>query len=159
EITIVTGLGAWACVTARSRPARFALAAGSVLMAGGLTQGRSGRLLHVERNFFGVVRVTDDPAHNGHRLFHGSTLHGQQSRDPALSREPSPYSARSGPIGWVFSALGLRLDQPGGRIAIVGLGAGTLACYARPGQVWTFYEIDRAIERIARDPRFFTYLR
>ena len=45
------------------------------------------------------------------------------------------------------------------RVAIVGLGAGTLAAYARPGQRWTFYEIDPLVERIARDPRFFTYLK
>ena len=38
-------------------------------------------------------------------------------------------------------------------------GSGTLASYAQPGQRWTFYEIDAAVERIARDPRFFTYLR
>ena len=41
----------------------------------------------------------------------------------------------------------------------MGLGVGTLASYAQPGQRWTFYEIDAAVERIARDPRFFTYLR
>ncbi len=41
----------------------------------------------------------------------------------------------------------------------MGLGAGTLAAYAEPSQDWTFYEIDPAIERIARDPRYFTYLR
>ena len=43
-------------------------------------------------------------------------------------------------------------------MAIVGLGAGTLACYAQAGQRWTFYEIDPAVVRIARDPRYFTYL-
>ena len=48
--------------------------------------------------------------------------------------------------------------RPAARVAIVGLGAGTLASYARPGQSWTFYEIDPVVERIARDPRFFTYL-
>jgi hypothetical protein len=115
--------------------------------------------MHIERNFFGVVRVTRDAGNTVHRLFHGSTLHGQQSLDPAQSREPSTYFTRSGPIGAVFRALGPRLEQPGVRIAIVGLGTGTLASYARPGQRWTFHEIDPAIERIARDPRFFTYLR
>ena len=59
----------------------------------------------------------------------------------------------------MFGAMEKRLDQPGARVAIVGLGAGTMASYARPGQHWTFYEIDAAMERIARNPRFFTYLR
>jgi hypothetical protein len=154
-----TGLVLLALRTARRRPLRFALAAGAVMAASGLTQGPNGLLLHIERNFFGVVRVTEDPGHAVHRLFHGSTLHGQQSLDPALAREPSTYFTRSGPIGQLFAALGPRLGPPGTRVAIVGLGAGTLAAYAQPGQRWTFYEIDPAIDRIARDARFFTYLR
>jgi hypothetical protein len=158
-VVIASGLGFYAAVTARRRPLRFAMAAGAVLAASGLAQGTAGRLLHIERNFFGVVRVTEDAERTVHRLFHGTTLHGQQSLDPTLAGEPSSYYTRSGPIGQVIAALGPRLDLPGTRVAIVGLGAGTLAAYARPTQRWTFYEIDPAIERIARDERFFTYLR
>ena len=44
------------------------------------------------------------------------------------------------------------------RVGVVGLGTGTLACYARPGQSWRFYEIDPAVVRIARDSGQFTYL-
>jgi hypothetical protein len=44
-------------------------------------------------------------------------------------------------------------------VAVVGLGAGSLACYHKSGQQWTFYEIDPSVERIARDPRYFTLLR
>jgi hypothetical protein len=158
-VMMASGLGFYTLVTARRRPARFALAAGAVLAASGLTQGVSGRLLHIERNFFGVLRVTEDSDRTVHRLFHGSTLHGQQSLDPKSAREPSTYFTRSGPTGQLFAALGSRLETPGSRIAIVGLGAGTLAAYARPLQRWTFYEIDPAVERVARDARFFTYLR
>src|SRR5207244_3194772 len=43
--------------------------------------------------------------------------------------------------------------------AVLGLGAGALACYAAPGEVWDFYEIDPLVERIAREPAYFTYLR
>jgi len=157
-VMVASGLGILACATAGRRPVRFALVVASVLAAGGLSQGPGGRLLYIERNFFGVVRVTHDAERNVHRLFHGSTLHGQQSLDPALRDQPSTYFTRSGPIGQVFDAIRPRLDQPGARVAIVGLGAGTLASYAGPGQHWTFYEIDAAVERIARDPRFFTYL-
>jgi hypothetical protein len=158
-IVVASGLGVFACITARRRPVRFGLAAGALAAAGGLSEGPSGRLLAIERTFFGVVRVTADPADRVHRLFHGSTLHGEQSVDPRSSHEPSTYFSRAGPIGQVFSTLRVRLEHAGVRIAIVGLGAGTLACYALPSQDWTFYEIDPAIERIARDPRFFTYLR
>ena len=158
-VMIASGLGLLTCVTAARRPARFALTVAAVLLASSLSSGVSGRLIHVERSFFGVVRVTHDPELNTHRLFHGTTLHGQQSLDPALAHLPSTYFTRSGPIGQVFESLGARLEQPGSHVAILGLGAGTLATYARPGQKWTFYEIDPVVARIAGDPRYFTYLR
>jgi spermidine synthase len=44
-------------------------------------------------------------------------------------------------------------------VAVVGLGTGTMACWGRAGERWTFYEIDPLIEHIARDARLFTYLR
>ena len=119
----------------------------------------SGSLLHIERDFFGVLRVTEDADRTVHRLFHGSTLHGQQSLEPESAREPLTFFTRSGPIGQLFAAIGPRLQEPGTRVAIVGLGAGTLAAYAGASQRWTFYEIDPTVERIARDERYFTYLR
>jgi spermidine synthase len=44
-------------------------------------------------------------------------------------------------------------------IAVIGLGAGSMACYERPGRHFTYYEIDPMVESIARDPRYFTLLR
>jgi hypothetical protein len=157
-VMIASGLGLLACTSAPRRPTRFALTIAAVLLASGLSSGVGGRLVHAERSFFGTVRVTHDPERKVHRLFHGTTLHGQQSLDPALSREPSTYFTRSGPIGQVFECLGSHLDQSQSSIAILGLGAGTLASYARPNEKWTFYEIDPVVARIAGDPRFFTYL-
>ena len=43
-------------------------------------------------------------------------------------------------------------------VAIVGLGSGTLSCYRHADEQWTFFEIDPAVARIARDPRLFTYV-
>jgi hypothetical protein len=88
-------------------------------------------------------------------LVHGTTLHGMQSLDPPRSKEPLTYYYPTGPIGSVFTAF--REEFAKSHIAIIGLGAGSLACYGAPGQYWTFYEIDPAIERIAR--RYFTFLR
>jgi spermidine synthase len=45
------------------------------------------------------------------------------------------------------------------RVAIIGLGTGTTACYGRPGEHWTYYEIDPLVARIARTPALFTYIR
>ena len=44
------------------------------------------------------------------------------------------------------------------RVGLVGLGAGTLAAFARPNSHFTFYEIDPVVEAIAEDPNLFTYL-
>jgi hypothetical protein len=108
----------------------------------------------MERNFFGVVRVRVNQ--NYREMIHGTTSHGMQCRIPGREREPLTYFTRVSPIGQVFNAFsGSKAKQ---KVAVIGLGAGTLACYAERGQQWTFYEIDPAVERIARDPRYFTFL-
>ena len=68
--------------------------------------------------------------------------------------EPLTYYHRQSPIGQLFATLG-----PSARsVGVIGLGAGTLAAYVQPGASWSFYEIDAAVERIARDARYFHYL-
>jgi spermidine synthase len=78
-----------------------------------------------------------------------------QSTEPSRRREPLAYFGRSGPLGEALATLPANLKQ---QVAVVGLGAGTVACYGETGQQWTFYEIDPVVERIARDPRWFTFL-
>ncbi len=112
----------------------------------------SGTAIHTDRTFFGVYRVTEDDG--DHLLIHGSTIHGWQHLDDAMRLTATTYYHRSGPIGQVFAARGDRLD----RVAILGLGVGTLATYSEPGQSFTFYEIDGAMVDIARDPRLFTFV-
>jgi spermidine synthase len=90
-------------------------------------------------------------------LFHGTTLHGMQSLDPAAHGEPLTYYHRRGPIGQAFASLPPAAAR--GHIAAVGLGVGTLATYRTPGQQWTFYEIDPEVERIARTDEYFTFMR
>jgi hypothetical protein len=55
----------------------------------------------------------------------------------------------------VFDELYRR--SPTLRIAVIGLGTGTIAAYARTGDAITFYEIDALVRDIAFDPRYFTY--
>ena len=106
-----------------------------------------------ERSFFGVYTVKRDPA-GYHVLVHGTTMHGAQRLDADRRREPLTYFHRDGPLGQLFRAVGARSRT----IGAVGLGVGTVACYRRPGQRWTFYEIDPLVQRIARDQRYFHYL-
>ncbi len=144
------------CYTFLERPLRFGLGLGALLLAGGLAPGVHGSAIYRTRNFFGVHRVTVDPTGAYHRIVHGNTVHGQQSLDPARRGEPLTYYHRTGPAGRLFRAL--EGDVRLGRVALVGLGAGSLAAYGQPGQKWTYYEIDPAVVSIARNPAFFTFL-
>src|SRR5262249_11413408 len=71
------------CYLFSSRPARYGLGLGAVLLAGALYPGVHGRLLDRERSFFGIHRVTLDPTSQFRQLVHGNTVHGRQSIDPA----------------------------------------------------------------------------
>ena len=144
------------CYSFRFRPWRLGLGLGVLILAGTWFIAQPERVLLKERNFFGISKVAEDAAGHYRILTHGSTVHGAQSLDPAERREPLTYYHRSGPLGQVFAVFsGPRAKQ---EVAVVGLGTGTIACYAQAGQHFTFYEIDPAMERIARDPRYFTYL-
>lgn len=161
-IFIILSLPIMLCFSFSERPLRFGLGVGAIMLAnviytGGLFQmGGQGRVLHRERSFFGIHSIEIDPEEKYHLLLHGNTIHGLQSLDPSRRREPLTYYYHNGAIGQVFGAL----SEGGARahVAIIGLGSGALACYARHGQQFTFYEIDPAVERIARDPRYFTFL-
>jgi len=145
------------CLAFWRRPVRFALGLAALMIGGAVYRGEEGQLLYAERSFFGVSRVTREPSGQYHMLMHGTTLHGMQALAPERRREPLTYFHRNGPLGQFFAMT----DRPIPRraVAVVGLGAGSLACYGTPEQRWTFYEIDPTVFRIAANPRFFTFLR
>jgi hypothetical protein len=152
------------CLSFGKRPLRFAAGLIALAAASSLYHGAYGEFLLKERSFFGVLRVANDPAGKLRYLFHGVVVHGIQCLDPARSREPLAYFTKSGPAGSILRATQAKtyhgsageVIQP--RWAVVGLGAGSMACYLQPGESLTFYEIDPAVERIAADPRYFTFL-
>lgn len=153
---LIFGLPALLGFFCSRHPLRFALGLGAMLLAGSFYEGEKGHVLHTERSFFGVHRVTEDTAGGYHLLVHGKTLHGRQSLDPARRDEPLTYYHRTGPIGQVLTTYARDARVA---IGVVGLGAGSLASYAVPRQPWTYYEIDPVVERLARDPHYFTFLR
>ncbi|NNE80210.1 MAG: fused MFS/spermidine synthase [Silicimonas sp.] len=108
-----------------------------------------------DRSFFGLHQVLD---RDGARIYtNGTTVHGAQSLADYDKRRPQPtsYYHPAGPMGQIMSSeLGDRANWVG----IVGLGVGSLACYARDGQYWHFYEIDAMVDQVARDPDQFTFL-
>ena len=150
------GVAAGVAINFIRRPLRFGLSVGAIVLAVTIASAPDVRELHRERSFFGVYRVTAAEGGDLHRLVQGTTTQGAQDFSRGQERTPISYSHRGGPIGQLLSSLPHGVTQ---RAAVIGLGTGSLACYSRPGQRWTFYEIDPTVERIARDPRFFTYLR
>lgn len=108
------------------------------------------------RNFYGALRVMRstefDTLHTTLQLSHGIILHGEQFI--ALERRGTPtsyYGATSGVV------RALALHRPGPiRVAVIGLGTGTLAAHGLAGDYFKFYELDPAVERYART--HFTFL-
>src|SRR5579862_6070071 len=130
-----------------------------------LTVGAAGYLIHLfeltsigsERNFYGVLRIYEQTSpSSGKALFlsNGATLHGMEFESPALRTTPTEYYGTSSGIGRAFAALE-RTGVPR-RIGVIGLGAGTLAAYGRPGDTVRFYELNPAVLALARNP--FHYL-
>ena len=115
------------------------------------------------RSFFGVTKVSETPDGQFRLLQHGTTLHGgQRIREfngdaPADPPELLMYYWDGSAISQAFDAVRARVAGPI-RYAVVGLGAGSLACRAEPGDTVHFYEIDPAMISIARDPYLFSFL-
>ena len=131
------------------RPVRFAAGIAALVLIPVLLGQKT---LHTERTFFGVLKVENGDG--THRFVHGTTLHGVENFAPGWRDQPLSYYSRQGPIGQVFQRLGDRIHSVGA----IGLGAGTIAAYGKPGDRFTFYEIDPAVARIASNPRYFTFL-
>lgn len=124
-----------------------------------------------------------------HRLVHGTTLHGTQVAehnrhvlddfqvlvgagngwDSVLvagaqtafdaRQEPLTYYHRTGPVGAMFAEL-TRTKRDGAHVAMVGLGTGSVSCYAQKGQRLTYYEIDPAVIRlVAETDKYFSYVK
>jgi SAM-dependent methyltransferase len=141
----------------RRRPLVMGLALAALLAVTGFVDKWNNEQIHQARSFFGALRITRDRDDKGYtELRHGTTLHGRQSLDPERRGEPLSYYHRQGPIGQVFAELDKRSDAR--RVAVIGLGTGTLAAYARTGDAMTFYEIDRLVRDIAFDRAYFTYV-
>ncbi|TBW39469.1 hypothetical protein EYW49_06245 [Siculibacillus lacustris] len=116
------------------------------------------------RSFYGVHRIAESADGQFRFLFHGTTIHGaERIRDVAgapIDGRPRPatYYWSGGPLADVIAAARAAGGGRIARVAAIGLGTGSLACHARAGEAWTFYEIDPEVVRIARDPAKFRFL-
>ena len=169
------------------RPLRFALSVGVIL--GSATFKDEGRgVIHTERSFFGILKVEQYGVFtrlvHGTTL-HGTQIHeyylvradapvpfGSFSPWDVLAlegaiatwdpkQEPLTYYHRTGPVGAMFHELRTRKNGADAKthVAMIGLGTGSVSCYALPGQKLTFYEIDPAVKHLVADTdQYFTYV-
>ncbi len=105
-----------------------------------------------DRSFYGAYTVTQDDIAHYRIMFHGTTLHGVE-RTVGAPQALTYYSPK-GPLGDVMRAAGPRATA----IGAIGLGVGSEACYARPDQSWTFYEIDPLVGQLAAHSGLFRTL-
>ena len=136
----------------------FSLCLGALMlgMGGWQVLERTATPGQMTRSFFGTYTVMDfKPGLRS--LVHGTTLHGVQYTDPKKATIPLSYYAPRSGIGIAMRAVPALYGEDA-RIGLVGLGTGSLACYAKPGQVWTIFEIDPVMVGIAQDPKSFTFL-
>lgn len=115
-----------------------------------------GRQLTSARNFYGTITVAersvniDGGQYTLRYMYHGTTVHGLQIMDDAYETTPTTYYTRQGPVGKVFEAL-----EPE-KVAVIGLGTGSINCYTAPQRTFTFIEIDAAVAEVAK--KHFTLL-
>jgi hypothetical protein len=150
---VVLGVPAALALLAADRPVRLFVPVAAMLAVGAWLDDPGAEVLHRARSVFGAHRVERLDADKT-CLVHGNILHGVQDHRPERRREPLTYYHRSGPCGELLAALAGRI--PNGRVGAVGLGIGSVAAYGRAGERWTFFEIDAAVERTAREQ--FTFL-
>jgi hypothetical protein len=150
-----------ACVPLWRAPLAFAAIIASVLLANHTLFEQAGTIS--VRSFFGVAKILESSDHQFRILQHGTTMHGAQrirAADGGPVAGPPElllyYWDGSG-IAQAFDAVRARSEGPM-RYAVIGLGAGSLACRAGPDDTVDYYEIDPAIVGIARDPNLFTFL-
>ena len=160
--TWAVGILLTATVSVWRAPLPFAAIIAFVLLANHTIVEEAGAMS--VRSFFGVSKVLDTGDGQFRLLQHGTTLHGGQrireSNGERAAIDPPEqllYYWDGSAIAQAFEAVRARVDGPI-RFAVIGLGAGALACRAAPDDTIHFYEIDPAIVRIARDPYLFSFL-
>lgn len=134
----------------------YALVVVGIMMANGGFYNLKQTAEHVRwRSYFGIYTVSTDDGGNYRWLTHGTTMHGMQNL--TLPTAPISYYGPNSGVGLAF-AKAPEFYGPTAAMGVVGLGSGTLACYARPGQSWHFFEIDPLMVDIAKRKKIFSFL-
>lgn len=104
----------------------------------------------IERNFYGTLMSLDthreNPENDVRQLYHGSVKHGEQFLSSARKREPTAYYGATSGVGLAIA----NTPQAGKKVGVIGLGAGTLAVYGQPGDVYRMYELNPDVISLAQ---------
>ncbi|MDB4889391.1 MAG: integral rane protein-like protein [Gemmatimonadetes bacterium] len=110
------------------------------------------------RNFYGTLSVIQIKNASfdatSRTLYNGTISHGREVFREDLAHAPTSYYGHPSGVGL---AIDLCCDARPRRIGVIGLGTGTIAAYGRAGDHIRFYDINPAVEDIAR--KQFAYLR
>lgn len=156
---IFAGIPVVYILSLRNRPLRFALALGIYMIIGVYSAVANQSVLLTKRSFFGVSIISKFEVKGDvyHIYQHGTTTHGMQAMTPQKQQTALGYYHAAAPIADVFRVMNTVRSQ--NNIAIMGLGSGGLAVYAKKADVLDYYEIDQAVIDIAENEKYFTFLK
>ncbi|HEX2593668.1 MAG TPA: fused MFS/spermidine synthase [Rhizomicrobium sp.] len=143
-----------------SKPARLILLATPLLLLTNLFDPTQS-IVDRARSFYGAYKVVDVANGRFRIFFHGTTAHGAEmlrdAKGHAVSGKPEPlsYYYRGGAYSEAMDAVRAFDHGHLTHVALVGLGVGTLSCFAQPGETWTLYELDPMVVQIAQDRSLF----
>jgi spermidine synthase len=89
-------------------------------------------------------------------MYHGGIMHGGQLLGDAFRNTPADYFNPSSGYGRVFTSRREMAPDKPLSVGVIGLGAGVVAAWMKPGDQLVFYEISPRVVDIAR--REFTFL-
>jgi hypothetical protein len=157
-VVLVCGLSIWRFDPWRGFLACLAAFACLVSIPHGLPK------LATERSFFGVVHIAAVDNQQFNLMVHGTTLHGAQrmkTADGAPVARPvgaTYYHPQSPMAQGVDVVRGMHSADAKLEVGIVGLGVGSMACYAKPNETWRYFEIDPLVVKLASNPTYFSFL-
>jgi predicted O-methyltransferase YrrM len=109
--------------------------------------------LDQSRNFYGTVAVNErqypqNPERNYRVFYSGQITHGMQFQSADKRYQPATYYGVQSGVGETMNYLH-QSDKPL-HVGLIGLGAGTLANYARAQDHFDFFEINPEVVRVAQ---------
>jgi hypothetical protein len=115
-------------------------------------------VLYKGRNEYGLVSIVEYD--NYRKFINGQIHHGGQFTDPVRKLQHNSYYVEGSGVSIAFDCMREFLAESGAdrglQVGILGLGAGGMMTWSKPGDRFDFYEINPLVEKIARN--FFSYL-